>query len=788
MTATSVSPAWRRVGPAALSYAGALLVAVLLCKTGEAFVGVALAHHAASAFAASAAWGLLLLAGFAGWGYALNLALFPRERADWALRGAWGWGAVTAVGSFLCAAHLATRGALIAVVGAGLLAFGAGLVRGYLSWSRRNVVRWARSAAAAAPFAVGAASIFALGLVAYLASILNGDFNPNDDRVCYFAFAREILDRGTLSQPFSLRRVSAYGAKSLLDAFQLAIPVPDTHLHLLDDGIALLAVMALLVGHVRSSPRTSRAIVLLLLLLTVTLPDLRINTATTMTGVVFFLGLYRTLSWRAIGEAPAVRAAVPVALLAAGACALRQNYLVPVAVLLGLEYGAPIVRTMRLRPFGVGRAPLVRAATTAAALVVLLAPWWAMSLRWCGTFLFPFASGNFDRSYSFFEPLGTFQELHYVWANVSYCLPVKAVPLFLVAALTAMRGSTRRTAAHLAIAALAGFAVLLRAYPDSDPPNLGRYYFGFTFAALLAIALAVGDAAGRRRPTGRARAEAAAGVALVVAAVALQLYGDREATILQVAGSLSALQPQVERPTPWAPPEPDPAYARVQGAVPEGEPIAVMVDEAGRFDFRRNRIESLDMVGAISPPPGLPLFGGADGVADYLVALGYRYAIVVDPDQAAELYRRDTWKKQAAEGRTVWKATARYYLQAFDVFDELRQTRAHVADAGAMTALDLTRVREAPPGEVIERVIQRSFGRFHECYETGLRADPTLGGHVRLRFVVEKDGTTSAVSDAGSDLPDASVVACVLQAFGKLVFPLHARGSLTATYSLSFTP
>jgi hypothetical protein len=690
-----MSPAWRRVSRAGLSYAGAVLVILVVWKTGSAFVRVAIQHRAASAFAASATWGLLLLASFAGWGSALNAVLFPRDRVDWGLRGAWGWGVVVALGSLLCVFGVATRGVLIGIVGLGLLALAVDLVRGYLAWSRRSVLRWARAAWAEVPFAIGVAAVSALAAVTYLASIVNDDWNRNDDKLAYFAFAREIVDRGTLSQPFSLRRISAYGAKSLLDAFQLAIPVPDTHLHLMDSGIALLAVMALLVGYLRTSPRTSRAIVLLLLLLTVTMPDIRYNTATTMTGVVFFLGLYRTLSWRPVYEGPATRSAIPVALLAAGACALRQNYLAPVAVLLGLEYGAPIVRSIRLRPLGVERRTIARAAIAAAALVAFLTPWWALSFRWCGTFLFPLMKGNFDAGYPLFQPLKPFEELHYIWDNVCYCLPVKAVPLILVAALTgSMHPSRRRTVAHFAVAAFAGFAMLLRSDPDSDASNLGRYYFGFTFPALLAIALAVADAAGRTPRPGRGRAERATGLVLVVAAIALQLYGDREATMKQFDQSLTALEPEYEKPSPWVPPEPDPIYAQLQDAIPAGERVVVMVDEPGRFDFRRNSIESLDIVGAVSPPPGIPLFGNAEDISSYLVSLGYRYAIVVHPDAASHLYRRDTWEKNASDGLPVWKRTAHHYLQAFNSFDKLRATRVHLADAGSMTALDLTRLTE----------------------------------------------------------------------------------------------
>jgi hypothetical protein len=685
--------AWGRVRRLTLEGAAALVVAVFLWKLGSAFVRVAIHHQATSAFFASATWGLLVLASFAGWGATLNAVLFPRDRADWGLRCAWGWAAAVAIGGALCAVRLAGRGALEAVVALGLVGLGVELARAYRAWTRRNVWRWLRRASSEASFSVGAAAVFAVGCVTYLASIVNGDFNTNDDTLCYFGFAREILDRGTLTQPFSFRRISVYGGQQLLDAVQIAIPVPDTHLHLLDQGMALLAVMALLVGHVKASRRTSRAVILLALLLAVTLPEIRANTGAAMTGVVFFLGLYRTLTWAPVQRGQGLRDGVIVALLAAGACALRQNYLAPIGILLLLEYGAPIAASVRLRPLRVDAKAVRRAALTAAMIGLFLAPWWAMAQRWCATFLFPIVAGTYNPDYDFFKPLKLFDELKYIWANACYCLPVKAVPLFLVAALTSIDRARSRTLVHFAIATFVGVAMLIQHYPDVDAATCARYYFGFTFAALLAIALEVGSSSPARAPRAvrGARADRAVGLPLIVAAVALQLYADRDATTKQFDGYLTAIQKEWEQPaSPWTPPEPDPAYATLQAAVPEGARIATMVDQYDRFDLRRNEVESLDMIGAVSPPPGLPLFRSADAVADYLVAQGYRYLIVVHPDAANFLYRRDVWQRQQQSALPVWQRTARFYLRGFDVFDELRKTRAHVADAGPMTAMDLT--------------------------------------------------------------------------------------------------
>jgi hypothetical protein len=674
----------------ALSAAAGATMAILLLALAVVYVRVGILHRAPSAFYASAMWGGILLASFAGWGGALNALLFPRDRADWGLRCAWGWAAMLVVGGALCSVSLAKTVALVFLVGLGLVGLGFDVLRAYRSWSKRNVWRSWVVISSRAAFALGCCAIFSLGLLLYLAAIVNATFNQNDDTLCYFGFAREILQTGTLSQPFSFRRISVYGGQSLLDALQLAIPVPDLHLHLLDNGMAVLAVMALIVGQVKSAPRISRAVVLLLLLLTPVMPEVRMNTSAAMTGAVLFLGLYRTAVWPPIQRHSGLKDIVPLALLSVGACTLRQNYLAPVGIFLALHFGAPILKGLRLSPLRLDPLAVRRALVALGAFVLFIAPWWAMSQRWCRSFLFPIIRGNYNEDYDYFRPLSRFAELSYIWQNATYCYPVKAVPLFLTALLTTIRRSGARTLVYFCIAAFGGVALLIQAYPDIDAPNLGRYYFGFTFPALVAIALMVAELAGRKFVVAQARADRAAGLSLILAGIALQLYTDHEQTKSGILYYLSAIQPEVDHPSPWVLPKRDPNYVRVQDSIPPGAPVIVLVDQDDQFDFHRNPIASLDMVGAISPRPGMPLFGPANGVADYFVSLGYRYAIVVHPDKAGMLYRRDTWQHQE-NALDIWRRTARFYLRTFDVFDELRATRAHVADSDKMTALDLTR-------------------------------------------------------------------------------------------------
>ena len=117
-----------------------------------------------------------------------------------------------------------------------------------------------------------------------------------------------------------------------------------------------------------------------------------------------------------------------------------------------------------------------------------------------------------------------------------------------------------------------------------------------------------------------------------------------------------------------------------------------------------------------------------------------------------------------------------------------RSGPGHVARAPTMRAGQTVVERGSLPPEVIQRVVRQSFGRFRGCYEAGLRGNPTLEGRVTARFVIARDGSVATVQSGGTDLPDASVVACVLRAYSSLTFPSPKDGIVTVTYPLTFSP
>jgi hypothetical protein len=92
------------------------------------------------------------------------------------------------------------------------------------------------------------------------------------------------------------------------------------------------------------------------------------------------------------------------------------------------------------------------------------------------------------------------------------------------------------------------------------------------------------------------------------------------------------------------------------------------------------------------------------------------------------------------------------------------------------------------PPEVIQRIVRQNFGRFRLCYETGMRTNPALTGRVAVKFIIDRSGSVAMARDGGSDLPDQSVVQCVVKGFTNLSFPEPQNGMVTVVYPIVFSP
>lgn len=99
-----------------------------------------------------------------------------------------------------------------------------------------------------------------------------------------------------------------------------------------------------------------------------------------------------------------------------------------------------------------------------------------------------------------------------------------------------------------------------------------------------------------------------------------------------------------------------------------------------------------------------------------------------------------------------------------------------------------TTVNGRLPPEVIQSVVRSNMGRFRACYEQSLRPQPSLQGRVTTKFAIARDGTVPFAVDAGSDVPDAALIACIGRAFESLSFPRPEGGVATVVYPLILAP
>ncbi len=622
---------------------------------------------------AAAAWGVVLLASWLGWGEAIRRWLAPAHDADSGLRVVWGASATVAVGGLLCLLGGATRPVLLVWTFGGVV------------WAARDLLARARRAADWRPrrwsFPLVAALVLAAGFI-YAGAAAPNIPNPSDDWLAYIPFIKMIQQTGTFVDPFSIRRMGALGGQSYLQAM-VQIVASDDRLALFDQGIALLLVVGLILGAATESQRTPSVATLVLLAVLLSIPELRINSASEMSGVAGFLAIYRTLvfvSRRGLAE---VRAAALVALPAAAVCTLRQNYQLVVAALLGgllLDSRGGVLADLRGR--------LKALAQTGGVMCALLVPWWVLAFRSNRTLLYPLYPGNADLSFAAITSQATVDErLHAVWSAVFHQEPIRALPLLLLGAPLVARDSHRGPLWGLVVGALLGLASLAASLPFAGNFTVARYYFGFVVALALASGLAGAEQVMRTRST-------LVRVGISVVAFVLVIQVQRGSSTLHRNLDLPYARLTGPKPPPWLAPGGD-EVRRMQEDVPAGERMLVMIERPYHLDYARNPILHLDLPGAASPRPGLPLGRGAEAIAEYLQSLGLRYFAFVRPDKAEnELYRRAHWARQLTGRWRIWRETAPSFLHMLDAVDALAASRRRIHDDGHLVVVDLA----APAG------------------------------------------------------------------------------------------
>jgi hypothetical protein len=708
--------------PHEIALRGATVLAVLaLGAAGLALPG--------SVLIGGVAWLVFLGFVLAGWG-AIVARLAGADDVDAGLLAALGAAGYLAIAGVGIAAGVLTRPVILALIGVGAAGFAwRELTAPVAVWHRvRSAVAWLRRNP---PLGALTAALVALACVRLVGAVATLDRNPWDDDLAYTPLVARLLAAGDLIEPFSFRRLGAYGGQTALQALGAARGTLAS-VHLIDRGLALGVVLLGMVGHARTR-RTEPVWLGLIALVVIALPETAINTASYWTGVMMFLALYRL----------AVRQDLALlGLVAAATITLRQNFLAPVAVFVAsmLVFRlAGLARAGSLRD--AWRGERRRWAVIAGGALAAIAAWWIAAYLSSATFLFPVIDGTWNHALSLRPVVVTWpDELAFLVSCALDPSPLAVLPIVALAIAFVADRRPGRPLAALAIAGALGFVLLAHGLIGSEAPHLWRYAFGFSTALAIALALELG--------AGDDRVELAPlGRWIVLAALVLQLVTSRAAAAHQAVALFDDIRHAAahgRRGDPDAGAERH--YRAMQAAVPAGAPLVVMLDDPALLDYRRNPIANLDTPGFASPGGQLPAFLGAEPLRAYLVAEGYRYAAFVRSERSRYFFRRGHWLTKLFADQELFEIMAAYTIDAIDSFAELATTTAVVYEADGLVVLDLAAPRRAattralPAGEPERRAAwTRELAereQLRDAWSLATRADLRFeDGFGVLRFV-----------------------------------------------------
>lgn len=676
-----------------------------------------------------AAWLAFVFFALAGWG-AIVGRLASAGDADAGFGAALGAAGYLAVAGIGIAAGVLARPVILALIGVGAAGFAwRELTAPVALWHRvRDGLAFARRSP---PLAAFAALVIALACARLIGAVAARDASPWDDDVVYTPLVKRLLDAGDLIEPFSFRRLGAYGGQTALQALGAARGTLAS-IHLVDKGLGLGLLLLGMLGLARER-RTQPVWLALIALVVLTMPETAVNTASYWTGAAMFLALYRSV----VREQPAL-----IGLVGAATATLRQNFLVPVAVLIASALIARLIGLRRTMPVrDAWRQDRRRWAVIAGVALVVIAPWCVAAQLSSHTFLFPIIGGTWNRDLVLRpEVVGWPDELAFL---VSCCLnvsPIAVIPILALALAFVTDHRRGRPLIALAIASVVGFLALAHGFLGSEPIHIWRYAFGFALALALALALELGadDAAVELAPLGRW---------VVLAALVLQLSLARTA----IGRQASALGADLRRAAAERHGDPiaraeQRRYTAMQAAIPAGERVVVMLDDPALLDYGRNPIANLDIPGYASPGTQLPAFRGAEPLRAYLVGEGYRYAAFVRAERSRTCFRRAFWIHRMFTDGELFQVMSAYSIDAIDGLAELATTTAVLHDADGLVVLDLAAPvrpasQRAAPGD--EPTRRTAWAReladrehLHDAWSLTTRADLRFEDGVSpLRFV-----------------------------------------------------
>ena len=663
-------------------------------------------NSVSTAYFLSFAWGIVILLALIGWGGILNCVLFSRHRIDWGQRAAWGLALSVIIGGLLNFTWSISRLTVLLYLSLGTLYWLIDTVsRGWRS--SLTVAGWIGQVRAgpigcirAGSVALGALIVIVLSLFYYASTVSIAEntylsLNRHDDFHAYIVFPQKMLQTGALGRdPFSERRMtSALGGQSFLHTFVLSMRAIH-NLHLLDPGLGLVMVVGLLTGYFRQR-RSPPALAFLLILFFFTLPVIVVNITSVTLGQVLLLSLFRTLDWQTLSAYPLFSRTFLIALLAAAICTLKSSFIPACAILFICSYVFYVVGS----PWAERRTALIEFVVSTCFVGLFLLPWMLSMLDSSGTLLYPvFGRGYHGSVYGeYLAPYAFVNEGDSVGYRagkaLSWNLFLRLVILLGILHFMSRRWKIdgREAVLSLVLGVVLGVMVLaflaVAAFRQTFP------LVSVALLVLIAEALAghrhaeesVHDRADQPRRRGRLLQWSYALIAVFVAGFVVWIVWPTT-RIRGGTDAIRRIQIGVQTPSLIAQPQLR-QHRSLQRAIPAGDTLLARLEMPFLLDFRRNTIFIVDWPGAASPPPGMPLSGGSEELAGYLLSQSIRYVAYSYANEAGFSQQLASRRLKA---RHAWVRTHAKHTVAFhERLSELGATRKRIYDDGEMFVLDL---------------------------------------------------------------------------------------------------
>ena len=624
--------------------------------------------------------GLGIICSFAGWGWLVIKVLRIKLGTGLGFNAAVGMAVSTTVGGILNWFCLISTGVVRGYLVAGLLiaafagARSARLACGSVisAWAYLRS-RWTMS--------IGVLILVAVTVVIYATAVSPGQFHPQDDYHAYFVFPVKMLQTGHLGpDPFSERRiVSSLGGKFFLDTFPLSLTGQVRNLRLMDEGVAFVILMLLLLEIMR---RKSIPIewTIVLLLAASTFPAPVSNITAVYCGIVLLVLLFDLLD-RTVWK-PRLNSLSLLAVVLASLTTLKTTF-APMAGVFFLGYFG-----LQLFRFPSKARTLARAGFCMALIVTLLLPWMLDSYRSSATLFYPiFGKGFHGSRYGTYllptAAMGVHNVLAFLNGMANAVGAVLAIEVWLV--FLAFRENRRDRLIDLVIVISLLVDVVFIGI-STGAVQMYRYSFAILFAT--ALFLLIQELAGF---TGSSLSSSPMMSRHSLATVLLlgMLCGSGWHGFMseQKSWRLTALEFALTGKNIDTPSETS-EYRDMQLTIPAGEKVLVRLDKNFLLDFKRNPIYVNDLPGGASLPPGIPIFKGPEALADYLVRHDIRYLAYSYGDEAS--FSRALFGDRLELDVNVWLRKGAQI--AFDFQDDalaLGQRRKKLFDDGRMFVVDL---------------------------------------------------------------------------------------------------